>query len=154
MKFCCKTARILSRLNVVLRSKDGLRRRDSGDQILKTSNRVVCRSNRLRLPSFTPSKTANPCEERNAERLDICRRSERPVDRRTFVRLRRARFLNGAKSCSFDLAPGNLDICPGPLQRHCCTKSLPAEGFEPTRSCDHWILSPARLPIPPRRRSS
>ena len=30
-------------------------------------------------------------------------------------------------------------------------KSLPAEGLEPTRSFDHWILSPARLPIPPRR---
>jgi hypothetical protein len=30
-------------------------------------------------------------------------------------------------------------------------KKLPAEGLEPTRSCDHWILSPARLPIPPRR---
>jgi hypothetical protein len=29
---------------------------------------------------------------------------------------------------------------------------LPAEGLEPTRPCDHWILSPARLPIPPRRR--
>src|SRR5438046_2656286 len=29
---------------------------------------------------------------------------------------------------------------------------LPAEGLEPTRSCDHWILSPARLPVPPRRR--
>src|SRR5437870_8985218 len=29
---------------------------------------------------------------------------------------------------------------------------LPAEGIEPTRSCDHWILSPARLPVPPRRR--
>src|SRR5207253_9891585 len=31
-------------------------------------------------------------------------------------------------------------------------EGLPAEGLEPTRSCDHWILSPARLPIPPRRR--
>jgi hypothetical protein len=31
-------------------------------------------------------------------------------------------------------------------------ENLPAEGLEPTRSCDHWILSPARLPIPPRRR--
>src|SRR5205814_4535103 len=31
---------------------------------------------------------------------------------------------------------------------------LPAEGLEPTRSCDHWILSPARLPIPPRRREN
>ena len=30
-------------------------------------------------------------------------------------------------------------------------QKLPAEGLEPTRSCDHWILSPARLPIPPRR---
>jgi hypothetical protein len=29
---------------------------------------------------------------------------------------------------------------------------LPAEGLEPTRPCGHWILSPARLPIPPRRR--
>src|SRR5690349_18599747 len=28
---------------------------------------------------------------------------------------------------------------------------MPAEGIEPTRSCDHWILSPARLPVPPRR---
>jgi hypothetical protein len=31
---------------------------------------------------------------------------------------------------------------------------LPAEGIEPTRSCDHWILSPARLPVPPRRQKS
>ena len=31
---------------------------------------------------------------------------------------------------------------------------VPAEGLEPTRSCDHWILSPARLPIPPRRRQA
>src|SRR5881392_3446885 len=31
-------------------------------------------------------------------------------------------------------------------------RNLPAEGLEPTRSCDHWILSPARLPVPPRRR--
>jgi hypothetical protein len=34
----------------------------------------------------------------------------------------------------------------------CSVGSLPAEGLEPTRSCDHWILSPARLPVPPRRR--
>jgi hypothetical protein len=26
-------------------------------------------------------------------------------------------------------------------------ENLPAEGLEPTRSCDHWILSPARLPF-------
>jgi hypothetical protein len=26
-------------------------------------------------------------------------------------------------------------------------RGLPAEGLEPTRSCDHWILSPARLPF-------
>ncbi len=30
-------------------------------------------------------------------------------------------------------------------------KKMPAEGLEPTRPCGHWILSPARLPIPPRR---
>jgi hypothetical protein len=31
-------------------------------------------------------------------------------------------------------------------------QDVPAEGLEPTRPCGHWILSPARLPIPPRRR--
>src|ERR687891_1394893 len=35
---------------------------------------------------------------------------------------------------------------------HWIENSLPAEGLEPTRPCGHWILSPARLPIPPRRR--
>src|ERR1700719_1059997 len=34
----------------------------------------------------------------------------------------------------------------------CNLEGVPAEGLEPTRSCDHWILSPARLPVPPRRR--
>src|SRR5271166_5897714 len=28
---------------------------------------------------------------------------------------------------------------------------LPTEGIEPTHCCQYWILSPARLPIPPRR---
>jgi hypothetical protein len=28
---------------------------------------------------------------------------------------------------------------------------VPAEGFEPTHSCEYWILNPARLPVPPRR---
>ena len=28
---------------------------------------------------------------------------------------------------------------------------IPAAGVEPARPCGHWILSPARLPIPPRR---
>ncbi len=28
---------------------------------------------------------------------------------------------------------------------------LPMEGIEPTRPCGHWILSPARLPVPPHR---
>ena len=47
------------------------------------------------------------------------------------------------------------------MSRHCrprvgtwdlgFSNDLPAEGIEPTRSCDHWILSPARLPVPPRR---
>ena len=27
--------------------------------------------------------------------------------------------------------------------------SVPGVGIEPTRHCYHWILSPARLPIPP-----
>src|SRR5205807_10363975 len=34
---------------------------------------------------------------------------------------------------------------------HPTSEDLPAEGLEPTRPCGHWILSPARLPIPPRR---
>src|ERR1700719_1977752 len=29
----------------------------------------------------------------------------------------------------------------------CNLEGVPAEGLEPTRSCDHWILSPARLPF-------
>ncbi len=29
--------------------------------------------------------------------------------------------------------------------------SIPAAGVEPARPCGHRILSPARLPIPPRR---
>ena len=29
--------------------------------------------------------------------------------------------------------------------------TIPAAGVEPARPCGHWILSPARLPIPPRR---
>jgi hypothetical protein len=33
----------------------------------------------------------------------------------------------------------------------CNSLTLPTEGVEPTRPCGHWILSPARLPIPPRR---
>jgi hypothetical protein len=28
---------------------------------------------------------------------------------------------------------------------------IPVAGVEPARSCDHRILSPARLPIPPHR---
>ena len=29
--------------------------------------------------------------------------------------------------------------------------SVPRVGIEPTRCCHHWILNPARLPIPPPR---
>ena len=46
-------------------------------------------------------------------------------------------------------------ICPDNIRFPLCntvTERMPAEGIEPTRSCDHWILSPARLPVPPRRR--
>jgi hypothetical protein len=34
-----------------------------------------------------------------------------------------------------------------------CNFALPTEGIEPTLTCVNWILSPARLPIPPRRLS-
>jgi hypothetical protein len=49
----------------------------------------------------------------------------------------------------------NVWINDFPLKTGCLEEGegdLPAEGLEPTRSCDHWILSPARLPVPPRRR--
>ncbi|MDN5361401.1 MAG: hypothetical protein PWP70_448 [Moorella sp. (in: firmicutes)] len=29
---------------------------------------------------------------------------------------------------------------------------VPKAGVEPARYCYHWILSPARLPVPPLRR--
>ena len=49
----------------------------------------------------------------------------------------------------------NKDALPG-IERAAFNiqrpRIVPAEGLEPTRSCDHWILSPARLPVPPRRR--
>ena len=35
----------------------------------------------------------------------------------------------------------------------CEVFALPTEGIEPTLTCVNWILSPARLPIPPRRLS-
>ena len=28
---------------------------------------------------------------------------------------------------------------------------VPKRGLEPPRGCPHWILSPARLPVPPLR---
>ena len=31
---------------------------------------------------------------------------------------------------------------------------MPPVGVEPTLSCENWILSPARLPIPPQRQFS
>src|SRR5207302_9291199 len=50
---------------------------------------------------------------------------------------------NGLFAISDDF-PGKLPLAEG----------LPAKGIEPSHSCDHWILSPARLPVPPRRRRS
>ena len=51
----------------------------------------------------------------------------------------------------------NKDALPG-IERAAFNiqrpRIVPAEGLEPTRSCDHWILSPARLPVPPRRRQA
>ena len=33
-------------------------------------------------------------------------------------------------------------------------QEVPEVGLEPTRPCGHWILNPARLPIPPLRRAN
>ena len=32
-------------------------------------------------------------------------------------------------------------------------EKMPEDGVEPSRGCPHWILNPARLPIPPLRLS-
>ncbi len=37
------------------------------------------------------------------------------------------------------------------LPRSCRIRKVPAEGIEPTLPCGNRILSPARLPVPPRR---
>ena len=44
---------------------------------------------------------------------------------------------------------------PSSVEKSACLQGIhvvPEVGLEPTRSCDHRILSPARLPIPPLRR--
>ena len=38
-----------------------------------------------------------------------------------------------------------------PYRSATSTYLVPMVGVEPTRPCGHWILSPARLPIPPHR---
>jgi hypothetical protein len=58
------------------------------------------------------------------------------------------------------LEPGNHFACGNPLLIkqlwgfncdlfHPLNKKVGREGLEPSRSCDRWILSPLRLPIPP-----
>ena len=54
----------------------------------------------------------------------------------------------------FSFAPMQTRLLPmgvGSFLDEGTVDGLPAEGLEPTRPCGHWILSPARLPIPPRR---
>src|SRR6266487_2369655 len=37
--------------------------------------------------------------------------------------------------------------------RHCRAPTImPKGGLEPPRACAHWLLKPARLPVPPLRR--
>ncbi len=57
-------------------------------------------------------------------RLPMARRSRMWWDRKVFLRL---------------------------MKNYLKEKVVPEEGIEPTRSCLHWILSPARLPISPLR---
>src|SRR5205814_1252781 len=54
--------------------------------------------------------------------------------------------------CSILRSPMQNQLVRSAISVSILKGGLPAEGLEPTRSCDHWILSPARLPIPPRRR--
>src|SRR5436309_15104852 len=66
-------------------------------------------------------------------------------------------FASSAKACystnasDWPYPDGNHGFKTSNAQ-HPTSGNLPAEGLEPTRPCGHWILSPARLPIPPRRR--
>src|SRR5438876_12167420 len=43
--------------------------------------------------------------------------------------------------------PPKYDLARVCKTRFSSPELVPAEGLEPTRSCDHWILSPARLPF-------
>ena len=64
-------------------------------------------------------------------------------------------FMRNSRASCCSMSPNDLsDVSLGsPLRRleNSCLSDLPTEGIEPTRPCGHWILSPARLPIPPRR---
>lgn len=54
------------------------------------------------------------------------------------------------------VSPPSTDVLPaesGPQILRSQKRKLAKVGLEPTRPCGHWILSPARLPIPPRRLS-
>jgi hypothetical protein len=63
--------------------------------------------------------------------------------------------IHGRRTCHSSASAANRrlpligDCLPADQLRE--TFLLPTEGVEPTRPCGHWILSPARLPIPPRR---
>ena len=40
---------------------------------------------------------------------------------------------------------------PGWRRSEPLKNKMPKDGLEPSRGCPHWILNPARLPIPPLR---
>ena len=50
-----------------------------------------------------------------------------------------------------NLIQGNEKRTSDVLSQVLLVISVPEVGLEPTRPCGHWILNPARLPIPPLR---
>jgi hypothetical protein len=58
------------------------------------------------------------------------------------------------REVSFEFAGRTQMEITGSNVERSTSENLPAEGLEPTRPCGHWILSPARLPVPPRRQLS
>src|SRR5439155_2594402 len=70
---------------------------------------------------------------------------------RTLTLLLRADFGSGrASRLTFGVRLTLASTKSAPNQPTCIV--VPGEGIEPSLCCQNWILSPARLPIPPSRR--
>src|SRR6478672_958319 len=56
------------------------------------------------------------------------------------------------QACEVDGVVENLSVCEDADSGE--EGMVPGTGLEPARPCGHWLLRPARLPIPPSRRDA